>query len=61
MMTGKNWTAFERWVVDRLDEAQPDWRDFYSWGEGFRISWDDELWLSETTIATSHACVALTA
>jgi hypothetical protein len=59
MMTGKNWIGFEQWVIDRLNEARPDWRDYYSWGEGTRISRDDQLWLSETTIATSHARVAL--
>jgi hypothetical protein len=59
MMTAKSWGwAFDRWLIGRLDEIQPDWRDYYTY-ERARVSMDDERWLSETTIATAHARVAL--
>lgn len=58
MMAGNDWRPFVRWITDRLDEAQPDWRDHYNL-ERARVSRDDQLWLSEMTIATSHARIAV--
>ncbi len=59
MMTAKSWGwTLDRWLVERLDEIQPDWRDYYTYDRA-RISRDDERWLSETIIAAAHARVAL--
>lgn len=54
---GMGW-HFRRWLTARLDEVQPEWRDYYtaSW-EWLRP--DEERWLSEAIIGTAHARVAL--
>jgi hypothetical protein len=59
MTTGRSWgRPLDHWLVKRLDDVQPDWRDHYTYQRA-RIGTDDERWLSETIIATAHARVAL--
>jgi hypothetical protein len=60
-MAPKAWGgSFDRWLIARLDEAEPEWRAFYTYSRE-RTSEADERWLSETTLATAHARLALSA
>jgi hypothetical protein len=50
--------AFERWLEAKLEEVQADWRDYYS-ASWSHLTPEAQRWLSETTISTAHARVAL--
>jgi hypothetical protein len=58
-MAPRSWgVTFERWLEAHLNQAEPNWRDYYS-ASWSHLSPTVERWLSETVIATAHARIAL--
>jgi hypothetical protein len=58
-MARASWAGtFDYWLEARLHEVQPDWPDYYS-ASWSHLTPEGERWLSETTIVTAHARVAL--